>query len=172
MPVSVPSSRPRRADLQGPGPDSRWNSPHWALKEGGLAHPSPRTPPTLSRLPLVPLDRDGANLVAIRGSVSIFRIFGHRLSMAHADRMGSTRKDVAASRYLEIKGSSARRSSNLDDAVSPRLPRHPLRPNSQSGGLVPWYSSYRNTCMASPQAKSSNMPRQAIGPAVCEEVVS
>lgn len=92
--------------------------------------------------------------------------------MAHADRMGSTRKDVAASRYLEIKGSSARRSSNLDDAVSPRLPQHPLRPNSQSGGLIPWYSSYRNTCMASPQAKSSNMPRQAIGPAVCEEVVS
>lgn len=70
----------RRADLQGPGPDSRWNSPHWALKEGGLAHPSPRTPPTSSRLPLVPLDRDGANLVAIRGSVSIFRIFGPRLS--------------------------------------------------------------------------------------------
>lgn len=165
MPVSVPSSRPRRADLQGPGPDSRWNSPHWALKEGGPSNlvPSAPRPPRSRR-------REPGCDPWFGFNISYF--WPSSILMAHADRMGSTRKDVAASRYLEIKGSSARRSSNLDDAVSPHLPRHPLRPNSQSGGLVPWYSSYRNTCMASPQAKSSNMPRQAIGPAVCEEVVS
>lgn len=68
-------------------------------ERGWLGAPFPSDPSTSSRLPLVPLDRDGREPGCdpwFCFNISYF--WPSSILMAHSDVMGSTRKDVATSR--------------------------------------------------------------------------
>lgn len=172
--MSVPSSPSLQGRFAGSWSKLPLAFPALGAERGWLGTPFPSDPSHLvPSAPRAPRSRRREPGCDPWFGFNISYFWPSSILMAHADGMGSTSEDVAASRYLEIKGSSARCSSNLDDALSALVfPDTTVVPTPRVEDWSLGAAAIVTPAWHRPKPRAQTCRDRRLADAVCEEFVS